>query len=910
MEFFFIARLKCIHIHIIQLRERFYRSIHYFHLQLQSWVCVQRLVRQQLFLQLMHQMAIRAAVQRAILRQHSRNFTVATSQSPRIVMIGGVAGGATGAARARRLAEHAQITIVERGTDVSFANCGLPYHIGNDIKERSKLVLHTPSSLGGLLGINVMPQTTATAIDRKNQRVSITDAAGKVSTLDYDKLLISTGAAPRRPPFPGVEAPGVFVLRTMQDMDGIMSRVGPGKTAVVIGAGFIGLEMVEALHNRGMKVILIEAQKHVLPVMDTEMTGSLLTEMQQRGVDVRCSEKTVKIVADGLNHQCVHLDSGAVIRSDLVLLSAGVQAESGLALAAGIECDARNKTILVNKHMQTSDPNVYAVGDVVSTPSAILPEHRLWVPLGGPANRQARLAADHMILGEAADAYRGSLGTAIVRAFEASAGLTGFTERQLADLKVPFDTSVVSGYDHASYYPGAQPLTLKVLWHKESGKLLGAQAFGGSNGVDKRLDVLATCLLTKATIDDLAHLELSYAPPFGSARDIVNTVGFVGQNMRRELILPVREIPTDRACTVVDVRDADSAALHPVAVPAGSKVINVPLEEMRGRMEQLKHAVEGTEVVTACNLGKLSYFGARILSQNGVPTKSLQGGVRLQPTNDAPKGTAIPPAAPVQAAAATAAPVAAAAIEVDACGLACPGPILALRKVMDQLGPGQQLKVRASDPGFYNDFQAFCRANQLTVVDVSKKDGVITGVCTKQNAPESAQIVQADPNKKDVSIVVFSGDMDKVLAALVIANGAVAMGGKATMFFTFWGLSALRTSSAAPAEHHAPNKMLELTDKMMRTMLPKDMNHLSLSSMNFGGLGGPMMSTVMQLKGLPTLPKLMKEAQESGKVRIVACTMSMDALGLTANDLLPKVELGGVAEFLSAASESRTSLFI
>jgi peroxiredoxin family protein/TusA-related sulfurtransferase/rhodanese-related sulfurtransferase len=509
--------------------------------------------------------------------------------------------------------------------------------------------------------------------------------------------------------------------------------------------------------------------------------------------------------------------------------------------------------------------------------------------------------------------------------------------------------SAITGPSHASYYPGSSMISLKVTYDPQTGTLLGAQAVGGRDGVDKRLDIIATALAGNLTIGDLAHLDLSYAPPFGSARDVINTVGFLGNNTTSQMTHPVFTLtPSPSSSTqppplVLDVRDQMSASVHPIPGPeAGGcdskRVVNIPLEEMRGRIEEIRELSNGRGVITVCNLGKMSYFASRILAAHDIPVQSLQGGLKLlrnQPIETIPQPEAMSPepatthtspqpTAPPVATSAKATTVA--VQELDVCGLACPGPIMAIRKALPSLQPGCDLRVIASDSGFFNDFKSFCRVNQLTVVSLTKTNGLITGQLRvphsshdsaasnneTNDATTSAVTETGTSNSKDLSLVVFSGELDKVLAAFVLANGAIAMGGKVTMFFTFWGLNALRTSTASATAGGSDNLHhgnLDLMDKMMRLMLPSGADALPLSHLQMGGLGPIAMKMQMKQKHLPNLPDLMRDASAGG-VRMVACTMSMSALGILESDLIPGVELGGVADFLDASSRSKSTLFI
>jgi len=545
-------------------------------------------------------------------------MNISPSSSHTIVIIGGVAGGASAAARARRHSETAEIILLERGPDVSFANCGLPYHIGGEIADRAELAIQTPQSLRALLRLDVRTLTEATAIDRAKKTVVVRHVVtGETQEISYDQLILAPGARPLIPPMPGIHDPRIMTLRNLQDTDRIKAATATAQEILVIGAGFIGLEMAEQLHHIGKKVTIIERNQQVLPQMDQEMVRPLEKSLRDHEISLILGDGIASF-ADAGNKITSTLASGTLLEADLIILSIGVQPESGLAKDAGLELNSRGN-IIVNPWQQTSDPAIYAVGDVCETEDPIL-HTRAAIPLGGPANRQGRTAADHIFLGEKAQRYPGSLGTAIVRVFAHSAGLTGWTEKRLKLAGIPYQTVIVNAASHASYYPGSETVTLKILWSPENGRLLGAQAVG-KDGIDKRLDILATALRGNLTIEDLVHLELSYAPPFGSAKDVVNIAGFAATNIRDGMLLPVDTL-ADAGEQIIDVRPAATAARHPVP---GAK--NIPLLELRGRLSEIDRS---KPVLTICQMGKTSYFAARILANHGFDARSILGGAHLQ----------------------------------------------------------------------------------------------------------------------------------------------------------------------------------------------------------------------------------------------------------------------------------------
>jgi NADPH-dependent 2,4-dienoyl-CoA reductase/sulfur reductase-like enzyme/rhodanese-related sulfurtransferase len=535
----------------------------------------------------------------------------------KVVVVGGVAGGMSAAARLRRLDESAVIVVLERDKYVSFANCGLPYHIGGDITQREDLLLQTPTSLHESLGLDVRTSHEVLSIDTAARTVTVHDRAmGTEYVEPYDTLVLATGASPLRPPLPGIDHPRIRTLRNIPDMDAIIDILdGDVSSAVVIGGGYIGLEMVEALSHRGVDVTLVEAVDQVMTVLDPEMATHLQEHLLLNGVRVMLSSKAVGF-SDADGKVVVELESES-ITTDLVIMAVGVRPESSLAKAAGLNLSDRG-AVIVDSHMRTSDPDIFAVGDSVQVIDTVTGE-AVVVPLAGPANRQGRIAADN-ICGRASS-YSSTQGTGIVKLFDLTAGMTGATERTLRRLGRPYLKVHVHPSGHASYYPGTHAMHLKVLFDPEDGRLLGAQAVG-VDGVDKRIDVLAVALRAGMTIEDLEHLELAYAPPYGSAKDPVNMAGFVGANLLRgDVALWYAEecdnLPEGRV--LLDVRsDAEHQEWH---IPGS---ILIPHKELRARLDEIP---PGAQVFVYCRSGFRSYLAQRILVQSGWPdAKTLAGG--------------------------------------------------------------------------------------------------------------------------------------------------------------------------------------------------------------------------------------------------------------------------------------------
>lgn len=543
----------------------------------------------------------------------------------KVVIVGGVAGGASAAARARRLSEEAEIVVFERGPDVSYANCGLPYYIGGEIVERDKLLVTTPQRLRERYKLDVRTRTNVESIDRRAKTVTVRDLqTGAVSVESYDKLILAPGAAPLRPTIPGVDLPGVFTLRTMQDTDAIKSMLDQGaRDVIVIGAGFIGLELVENLISLGVRTTLVQLQDQILSPFDPEMTTPLLAHLRSKGVEVILSQTAERIerAETGLT---VTLTSGKSLATSMVVLGIGVRPENRLVVEAGLEVGPRGG-IRVNEHLQTSDPDIYAVGDAIEVRDFVM-GNATQVPLAGPANRQGRLAANHIFGGQAV--YRGTQGTAILRVFDMTAAMTGASERTLRAASHGYRKVYTHPAHHAGYYPGAQSMTIKLLFDPQDGRILGAQAVGG-DGIDKRIDVLAMAIQGRMTVYDLEEAELAYSPQYGSAKDPINMLGFVAGEVLRgghpqlsveELKSLTAETDPVRRPFVVDVRTpTEFAAGH---LP---DAVNVPVDELRSRLNELPR---DRRLVTYCQVGQRGYLALRILLQNGFAASNLSGGYK------------------------------------------------------------------------------------------------------------------------------------------------------------------------------------------------------------------------------------------------------------------------------------------
>jgi len=826
----------------------------------------------------------------------------------KLVVVGGVAGGASVAARARRLDESAEIIVLERGHHVSFANCGLPYHIGEVITERERLLLQTTQSLRESLNIDV--------------RIASEVDTGREYVESYDNLALCTGADAIRPPLPGIDLPQLHVLRRIGDMDVIKAELDSALAlaaggardpvrCVVIGAGYIGLEMAENLKHRGAIVDVVEMSDQILPPLDHEMSVPVEHHLRSRGINLHLSTGAAAFTRRDGGGITVELTNSTNLAADIVILSVGVRPNVDLARAAGLEL-GEHGGLRVDTHMRTSDPHIWAAGDSVETPNTVLPGSWL-APLAGPANREARVAAEN-ICGRETE-YTSTQGTSIVKVFEMVAGGTGATEKQLLAANLPYRAVHVHPSGHAGYYPGTAMMHIKLLFEPTSGSVLGAQVTG-FDGVDKRLDVFATALRAGLTVWDLEELELAYAPPFGSAKDPVNMAGFVASNvLLGDLNLwYAQDYPkaTD-AARIIDVRTAEEFSIW--HLPGAE---NVPLSIMRTDTADWDKAA-GLRLY--CSVGFRSYLSYRILIQLGfTDVATLSGGSEtfrawheVEPLPDGPvePETSYAEAAEPLNAARVAAHVAngtGVSVNLDCTGLACPGPIMKLSTEMKGLNPGDQIIVHVSDPGFASDAPAWTRRNGHELLSIQPEGpGYVATI--RKAGPEALALAGgassgtvAAPATPKVSFVVFSGDLDKLIAAFIIANGAISMGEDVSMFFTFWGLNGLR--KAKP-----PKRQRKTMDKLFAGMMPAGADELTLSQMHMMGAGTAMIKKTMKKNGVHSLPKLMESAMAGG-ARVIGCTMTMDLLGIAESDLIAGVELGGVATFLGEAAESTTTLFI
>lgn len=807
------------------------------------------------------------------------------------IIIGGVAGGATAAARIRRADENAEIVLVEKGKYISYANCGLPYYIGGVIKSRDKLFVQTPEAFSRRFNVDVRTRHEALSIDTERHEVSIRRADGTTYTETYDRLLLSPGAEPVRPPLEGIDTEGIFTLRNVDDTDRIHSYLGTHRVrhAVVVGGGFIGLEMAENLHHAGAGVSIVEMADQVMAPVDFSIASHVHRHLMDKGVGLWLGRGVEKFTSDNGSIK-VWLNTGETLSADLVLLSIGVRPSVRLAREAGIELGARG--IKVNRWLQTSSPDVYAVGDAIEY------EHPIaggpWLNyLAGPANRQARIAADNMVYGNREE-YEGSIGTSVAKVFDITVGATGLAAKHLKRMGVPYLTSVTTSSSHAGYYPGAFNLTLKLTFAPDTGRIYGAQCVG-VDGVDKRIDEIAMLIKRGGTVRDLVRTEQAYAPPFSSAKDPVAIAGYVACNTL-DGVMPVvtwRELAAaDRAeVCLVDVRTPEEYSLGTI-----DGAVNIPLDDLRGRLGEIDRE---SDVIVFCAVGLRGYLAQRILLGRGYRrVRNLAGGYKtyslatqkVEPVEGQPCGQAEDSGAESGD-----------MLRLDACGLQCPGPIMQVKNAVDGMKAGQRIEVRATDPGFARDAESWCRSTGNKFVSKTSEGGYHTVVIEKREACASA-VTPAAGESRDKTFIMFSDSLDRAIATFVLANGAAATGGKVTIFFTFWGLNVIK-------KRRKPHVEKDIFGRMFAWMLPSDSTCLHLSKMSMLGLGDRLMRHIMRRKNISQLEELMREAVYNG-VELIACQMTMDMMGISRDELIDGVTVGGVATYMERAGNSGVNLFI
>lgn len=818
------------------------------------------------------------------------------------VIIGGVAGGATAAARLRRVDEMADILLLEKGPHISYANCGLPYYIGGVIDEREKLLVQTPASFSKRFRVDVRVQNEVIAIQPKEKTLTVRNADGTEYQETYDKLLLSPGANPVKPPLEGIHSEGIFTLRNVEDTDRIKAYLTEKKVkrAVVVGAGFIGLEMAENLQHAGVEVSVVEMGNQVMAPIDFSMAAYIHQHLLQKGVSLYLEEgvTSFKRNEDDLT---VFLKSGKTISADMVLLSIGVRPSTELAKQAGLKL-GETGGIWVDGYLETSEKDIYAVGDAVEYPHPLT--GKPWLNyLANPANRQGRIVADNMALGNSVS-YEGAIGTSIAKVFDMTVGSTGIAAKRLKQWGMDYLSSVTHSASHAGYYPDALPLTLKLTFHPKTGKLYGAQCVG-YEGVDKRIDQIAGVIKRGGSVYDLIETEHAYAPPFSSAKDPIAIAGYVASNLIsgampaitwRELAEEIHDV------VLIDTRTPEEFAFG--SIPGA---MNIPLDEMRGHLNEIP---TDKPVVLFCAVGLRGYVAQRILMGRGYHNvRNLIGGYKTYSTAVAPVPNTLPKSAPAAAQPASVSSddfssntLKKENLRINACGLQCPGPILQVKKAMDTLEMGQRVEITATDAGFARDASAWCNTTGNKLIEKYEDKGRYTVVIEKGDPTCNCLSTEHSAGGRGKTLILFSDDLDKALATFVLANGAAATGQPVSIFFTFWGLNVLK-------KVQKPAVQKDIFGKMFGMMLPSSSLKLKLSQMHMFGMGSRMMRYLMKRKGVDSLESLRSQALAQG-VEFIACQMSMDMMGIQREELLDEVSIGGVATYMERADKANVNLFI
>lgn len=791
----------------------------------------------------------------------------------RTIIIGGGAGGASCGARLRRLDEKSEIIILEATDEISIANCGLPYYCSGVINDREKILVSNPQTFKQLLNVDVKLNSKVTSIDRKNKKVTVNNQ----TELSYDNLVLALGASPLKPSINGIDNQKIFTVRTLSDADKIKAFVIKNnvKNAVVIGGGFIGVEMAENFIEMGLNTSLIELLPQILASVDSDIAIFAQNEMRDHGCNL--------ILNDGVksfNQNEIELNSGKTVQYDIAILAIGVKPETQIAKDCGLELGI-NGAIKVDSSMQTSDKNIYACGDSVEIIDFVTNQPAL-IPLAGPANRQGRIIADN--ISGVKSTYKNSQGTAIVKVFNKTIAGVGKNEKYLIKNKIDYKKVLIWGNSHASYYPDATSLALKLLFQND-GKILGAQGVG-FQGIDKRIDIIASVMRLDGTVQSLLDSELCYAPPYSSAKDPVNILGMASDNILKGFVKPAY---------YEDLKDAYLIDVRPIEVFHAKTIdgaVSIPVTELRNRFNEIP---KDKKVILFCAKGFNSYIASRILTQNGFDNiYSFVGGKMLYDEivkdkagvlgmNKSEKKEDIKNVSDI--------------IKIDACGLQCPGPVLKLAGAIKTMKDGQFLEVSTNDCGFVSDVEGWCNTTGNTLINIENNGKVIKAVIQKGTKKQ-----EITKSLNGQTIVIFSNDLDKVLASMIIANGAKASGKDVTLFFTFWGLNVLRNSNSKSQEK-------SLVDKMLSMMMPKGADKLVLSKMNMFGIGTWMMKLVMKKKNISTLNELIESAQKSG-IKFIACTMSMDIMGIKKEELIDGIEYAGVAKYISESNKANSNLFI
>ena len=820
----------------------------------------------------------------------------------KILIAGGVALGASFATRMRRLDETAEIVIFEKSGYISYANCGLPYNLSGKI-EMDRLKLVTPEEMKEKSNIDVFINTEVLALNSEKKEILVKDLiTGEKRTEKFDKFVIGTGASAVDLPIKGLaESKNALALKNINDLELVNAFVEKEqpKNIVIIGAGFIGLEVAESLVEKGLNVIVLEAKPTVLK-FDDDMSPLAENELRANGVDLRLNVRINEI--DNVNN-VIKVEGQDDIAFDLIFKTAGLAPNSGFLKDSGIEVDERG-IVLTNEFMQTNNKDVYAGGDLVYSTHAVTGE-QVFSPLAWGANRQAKVIANN-INGSTHDKQPPTFQTAIIKLFRVPGAQTGLSEFEAKKLGIDYDISFVNLNNHAGYYPGSQKVNFKLIYEKKTNRILGAQSIGASS--DKKIDIIVTALAGKLDLYQLLNLNLSYSPPYGSAKDVVNVAAAVAINKieRKFKTKLARDIKAGEI--TIDVRPTEITEINPF-----EGATNIPLTVLRDRISEIP---KDKEINILCNTGHESYNAISILLGLGyTKLTNIIGGFSLYKEQLKAKAGKVKKAKAVNSN--NSAPkvakkaVNAKEIEVDCSGLACPGPIMKVHKAIKEANDGDVFNITATDFGFEDDIVTWTEKNKHTLISVSNDGSTVKAVISKgqdssivvdEDAKALAQMMMGE--KENATIVLFSGEYDKAIAALIIAQAAASIGKKVTVFATFWGLNALRVK---PSRGNKPKK--KFMKKMFAKMMPRGVDKMGLSNMNMGGMGKKLIVSTMKKHNVKAPSEMLKDSIELG-VDFIACTMSMDLLGITKQEIIEGASFAGAAKYVSRADDSNLTLFI
>ncbi|MDS0527806.1 CoA-disulfide reductase [Clostridium sp. SHJSY1] len=823
----------------------------------------------------------------------------------KIIIIGGVAGGASTAARLRRLDENSEIIMFEKGEYISFANCGLPYYIGETIVEREKLIVQTVEEMSAKFNLDIRNLSEVIKIDKENKKVTVKEyKTGNIYEEGYDVLVLSPGAKPLKPGIPGIDdCENLFTLRNIPDTDKIKDYVDnqKPKKAVVIGGGFIGLEMAENLHERGLNITVVEASDQVMAPLDIEMASIIHEHLIDKNVSLILKDGVKEFKDKGRR---IILNSGKEIDVDIIILSIGVKPETTIAKEADLELNERD-AIIVDKYMKTSDENIYALGDAIEVMDFV--NKRLtMIPLAWPANRQGRIVADN-ICGKNIE-YKGTLGSSVAKVFDYTVATTGNNEKTLKRLGIEYKAIHIHPGSHAGYYPGSFPIALKMLFDPKNGRVFGAQGVG-MDGVEKRIDIIATAIKGNINVYDLQDIEVCYAPPYNSAKDPVNMLGYYASNIIEGLVDTIQWYEIDNLnkenSIIIDVREAFELTTGEL-----DNSIHIPLGELRDRLNEIP---KDKNVYVTCQVGQRGYVGCQVLKHHGIDAINVDGGIKTyfyvkraeesirnqcNESEDFKEEVAVMDLENLDITEINA------KVSLNACGLQCPGPIRRVFEEISKMQDGEILEVKASDPGFSKDIKSWCEKTNNTLLksEFNKNEKAFIAHIQKGINRKETNNTVVTQDKNGATLVVFSGDLDKAIASFIIATGAASMGKEVTMFFTFWGLNILKSRKKPKVNKDSMEKMFDM-------MLPSHPGKLPLSQMNMMGMGPTMIKQIMKKHNVDDLETLIENAIKMG-VKVVACSMSMELMGIKKEEFIDGVEIGGVASYLGATEDSGLNLFI